>query len=166
MNTMKEIRVEKVTINIGCGEAGEKLERAKKLLNSLTGMSVLETKTSRRTTFGIPKGRSIGCKVTLRGEKAIIFLKKALNAIDNKIKKSSFDKNGNFSFGIKEHLDLSGTKYDPDIGIFGMDVCVTLSRRGYRVSRKRLGSKIGHKHVIKPEEAIEWVTKNLGVIII
>ncbi len=166
MNPMRKIRIEKVTINIGCGEAGEKLEKAKKLLENLTNRKVVITKTHRRTTFGTAKGRPIGCKVTLRGKEAEEFLKKAFDAIDNKLQKTVFDAQGNFSFGIKEHIDIPGVRYDPEIGIFGMDVCVTLERPGFRVKRKKLSSKIGKKHLIKPEEAIEWVSKIYGVEII
>lgn len=166
MNPMREIRIEKVTINIGCGEAGEKLDRAKKLLESLTGKKIVITKTHKRTTFGVAKARPIGCKITLRKKDAEDFLKKALDAIDFKISKNSFDKQGSFSFGIKEHINLPEIRYDPDIGIYGMDVCVTLERRGFRVKRKRLATKIGKKHLIKPEEAMEFVKNNFGVEVI
>jgi large subunit ribosomal protein L5 len=93
-------------------------------------------------------------------------LKKTFEAIDNKISKNVFDAQGNFSFGIKEHIDIPGVKYDPEIGILGMDVCITLERPGFRVKRKKLSTKIGKKHFIKPEEAIEWVSKNFGVEVI
>jgi large subunit ribosomal protein L5 len=166
MNPMKNIRIEKITINIGCGESGERIERAKKLLEDLTNKKVLITKTHRRTTFGMAKGRPIGCKVTLRGKDAKEFLERALDAIDKKLSKNVFDSSGNFSFGIKEHIDIPGIRYDPDIGILGMDVSVTLERPGFRVKRKRFSSRVGKKHLIKPEEAIEWVTKNYGVQII
>ncbi len=163
MNAMREIRIQKVTVNIGCGEPGEKLEKAGKLIGQLTGKKVVQTATRDRTTFGTPKGRKIGCKTTLRGEDAAAFLKRALDTVEKKISKKSFDKQGNFSFGIKEHIDMPGVRYDPDIGIYGMDVCVTLERRGYRVARKKISSKIGANHVIKPEEAREWLQKTFGV---
>jgi len=166
MNPMRKIRIEKITINIGCGEAGENLEKAKTLLENLTNKKIVITKTHKRTTFGTAGGRPIGCKVTLRGNDAEEFLKKAFDAIDNKLSKVVFDVQGNFSFGIKEHIDISGVRYDPEIGIFGMDVCVTLERPGFRIKRKKLSSKIGKKHLIKPEEAMEWVAKNYGVEII
>jgi len=163
MNNMRDIRVAKVTVNIGCGETGDKLEKAKKLLAQLTGKKIVPTHTARRTTFGSPKGRAIGCKVTLRNKDAIEFLKRTLEGVENKIKERSFDKQGNFSFGIKDHIDLPDVKYDPDIGIYGMDICVTLERRGYRVARKKTSTKIGKKHVITPDEARQWVVKTFGV---
>lgn len=162
-NIMREIRIEKVVLNIGCGEAGEKLEKAKNLLHSLTEKKILITKTSKRTTFGTPKHRPIGCKVTMRGEQAVEFLKRALDSIDFKIPKGSFDAQGNFSFGIKEHINVPGVRYDPNIGIFGMDVCVRLERRGYRVLKKSRPGKISKKHRIKPEEASEWMVKNFNI---
>jgi large subunit ribosomal protein L5 len=166
MNNMRNIKIEKITINIGCGEAGEKLDKAKKLLENLTNKKIVITKTNKRTTFGSPKGSDIGCKVTLRGNDAKEFLKRAMDAIDKKLSKNVFDKQGNFSFGIKEHIDIPGIKYDPEIGILGMDVCVSLERPGFRVKRKKISSKIGKKHLITPEETGEWVAKTYGVEII
>jgi large subunit ribosomal protein L5 len=155
--------VAKVTINIGCGEAGEKLERAKKLLEKLTGRKVVVTTTHGRTTFGMAKGRPIGIKITLRGKPAIDFVNKALESRDMKIPVRCFDKQGNFAFGVKEHIDLPGIRYDPDIGIFGMDVCVTLERPGFGVSRARIPHKIGKEHRITATEASDWAVANLGV---
>jgi len=163
MNPMQNIRIEKITLNIGCGEVGEKLDKAKKLLEVLTAKKVVITSTHKRTTFGTAKGRPIGCKVTLRGKNAEEFFKKALDAVDFKLSKSVFDKQGSFSFGIKEHISIPGVRYDPDIGIFGMDVCVSLERPGFRVKRKKIWKKIGKKHLIKPEEAMDWVVKNYKV---
>ncbi len=162
-NPMRRIRIEKVTMNIGCGEAGEKLEKAKKLLEKITGKKVVITRTHKRTTFGMAKGRDIGCKVTLRGKNAAEFLKKALDAVDNKISSKQFDRQGNFSFGLKEYIDLPGSKYDPDIGMYGMDIAVTLERPGFRVKRRRLPAKIGKGHLIAKEDAQNWVLKNFAV---
>ncbi|MBU5557823.1 MAG: 50S ribosomal protein L5 [Candidatus Aenigmatarchaeota archaeon] len=162
-NPNRKIRIAKVTINIGCGESGEKLERAKKLLETLTKRKVAITTTHGRTTFGMAKGRPIGVKVTLRGAAALDFLKKALSSRDFKLPSKCFDKQGNFAFGVREHIDMPGVRYDPDIGIFGMDVCVTLERPGFSVSRKSIRHVIGKNHRIKSEDAIDWVSKNLGV---
>lgn len=166
MNPMKKIRIDKVTINIGCGDDREKLERARTLLERLTSKKIVITSTRKRTTFGMAKGRPIGCKITLRKNDAKEFLVKAFDAIDKKISKKAFDAQGNFSFGIKEHIDIPGVKYDPEIGIIGMDISVTLERPGFRVKRKKIASKIGKKHLIKPEESMEWVNKNYGVQIV
>ncbi len=164
MNTMREIRIAKVTVNIGIGEPGDKLTKAHQLLQTLTGKKAVLTKTTKRTTFGTPKGREIGTKVTLRGEDAATFLKKALAAKENKVKASSIS-DGNFSLGIKEHIEIPGSKYDPKLGIFGMDVCVTLERPGYSVSRRKLAKPIGKAHRITKEETLGFVKQQLGAVI-
>lgn len=162
MNPMREIRIEKVTLNMGCADDKTKLEKATKLLEKISGQKSITTRTHKRTTFGMAKGRPIGVKVTLRKEKAEKFLKEVLEAIDNKLKKQQIS-DGNFSIGIKEYIDLP-VKYDPDIGILGLDVCVTLERPGFRVKRRRIGkSKIGKKHRITKEEMIEWLKNQFGV---
>jgi large subunit ribosomal protein L5 len=166
MNPMQNIRIEKITLNIGCGESGEKLDKAKKLLEVLTNKKIVITKTHKRTTFGMAKGRPIGCKVTLRGKDAEEFLKKALDTVDFKLSKNVFDRQGSFSFGVKEHISIPGVKYDPDIGILGMDVCVSLERPGFRIKRKKISHKIGKKHLIKPDEAMNWIIKNYKVEVI
>lgn len=164
-NPMKEIRIEKVVINIGCGEAGEKLDKAKKMLEALVqGHKIVTTHTHDRTTFGMAKGRPIGMMVTLRGNDATEFLKRALESADGKLPERCFDKQGNFSFGVKEHISMPGVKYDPEIGVWGMDVCVRLERRGYRVMKKRNPTSVSRTHRIKPEEAREFMVKNFNVI--
>jgi len=161
---MRQIRVEKVVLNIGVGEAGERLEKAKKVLETVSnGRKVIVTKAHNRTTFGAAKGRPLGVAVTLRGKEALEFLKKAFEAIDKKLPARVFDRQGDFSFGVKEHIGLPGTKYDPEIGIWGMDVAVRLARRGYRVSKKRISHRVGMSHRITPEEAREWTVRNLDV---
>ena len=163
MNKMKEIRLEKVTINMGCGEAGPKLEKAKKLLSMLTGKKIVVTKTHKRTTFGGAKKRPIGVKITLRGSDAKAFLDKALKSVEGGLKASQFDVSGNISFGIREYINMPGIKYDPEIGIMGMDVCVTLERAGYRVKRRMIRpSPVGRTHKITREESMEWLKKEFG----
>lgn len=166
MNPMREIRLEKVTLNIGAGESGPKLDKSKKMLEKITKRKICITKTRTRTTFNMPKKRPIGAKVTLRGKAAAEILEKMLKSVDNKIKMSSFDNAGNFSFGIKEYINIPGIKYDPEIGILGMDVCVTLSRPGYRIKNRKIRQKrVGKKHRIKKEEAIDWVRNKLKVVV-
>lgn len=158
----KKIFVEKVVINIGCGGDREKINRALELLSRITGKKPVITKARKRSKFGIAKGRPVGVKVTLRKKDAIDFLKKALKAVDNKIKSSSFDDWGNVGFGISEYIYLPDVKYDPDIGILGMDVCVSLRRPGAYLKNGRLS----RKQRVKKEEAIEFMKKEFGVEIV
>jgi large subunit ribosomal protein L5 len=163
-NPMKEIHVSKVVINIGVGKSGDPVEKAKNALSELTGKtpSVRGAKKSVRD-FGIHKGEPIGAMVTLRRTDATNFLRRIMESKRNVIKNSSFDNNGNISFGIHEHIDIPGTKYNPDIGIFGMDVCAALTRPGYRISKRRNPSKIGKNHKITKDESIEFFKAQFGV---
>ncbi|MBI4399836.1 50S ribosomal protein L5 [Candidatus Micrarchaeota archaeon] len=164
-NKMKEISIEKITVNIGVGEAGQKLENARILLERLTNRKVVTTKAKiRNPVFKIKKGDPIGAKVTLRKQDAREFLKKALDAVDSKISERYFDKLGNFSFGVPEYIDFPGAKYDPKIGIIGFDVCVTLKRKGFRIKkRRRAKAKVGKKHLLSRDEAIQFVKNNFKI---
>ncbi len=165
-NKMREIRLEKVTINIGVGEPGEKLEKAYTLLERITGMKPVKTKAKKRLPeFHIRPGLEIGVKVDLRGKKAEELLNKLLDAVERKIKESSFA-DGYFSFGIKEYIYIPGVKYDPRLGIFGMDVCVTLERPGFRVKRRTYRrSKVGKKHMITKEDTIKFAKEKFNVVV-
>lgn len=161
-------KIDKVVVNISVGKSGEPLEKATKVLKEITGQNPSKRKAKKTIRdFGIRKGEPIACIVTLRKEKALDFLKKVLPIIDSKLSKECFDEHGNFSFGIKEHIEIPGVKYDPDIGIFGMDICVSVSRPGYRVkNRRRKETSIGLKHVLAPEESMMFVKGALGVEIV
>jgi len=164
-NPMLKPKIDKVVVNIGVGKSGEPLEKAIKVLRELTGQEPGKRKAKQSIRdFGIRKGEPIACIVTLRKQNALDFLNKVLPVVDKKISRKSFDKNGSFSFGIKEHIEIQGVKYDPDIGIFGMDVCVSIIRPGYRVkNRRRKWTKLGSKHVLTPEESITFAKDELGV---
>ncbi|UCE39507.1 MAG: 50S ribosomal protein L5 [Thermoplasmata archaeon] len=165
---MRDIQIDKVVVNIGVGEAGEKLIKAEKVLELITGRKPIRT-LSRTTNkdLGIRKGMPIGCKVTLRGEDTLKFLTEAFWVKDNKIADYSFDPEGNFSFGVADYTDFKEQKYDPDIGIFGLDICVTLKRPGLRVKkRKRTRSKIPMSHKITPEESKRFVKAKLNVEVV
>ena len=167
-NVNRRIRISKVVVNSSIGEAAARLEKASKILEELTGQkpSLRRAKKTIRG-FGIHRGEPIAVMVTLRGKKAIEFLKSALAAVGNKIKESSFDEYGNFSFGIKEHLDIPGTKYNPEVGIIGMDIIVNFDRPGRRVELRRIKrSKMGRKHRVTKEEAIEFIRREFNVEII
>ncbi|MCJ7763064.1 50S ribosomal protein L5 [Candidatus Bathyarchaeota archaeon] len=165
---MLKPRIEKVVVNLCVGKSGEPLEKASKVLKELTNQTPVKKKAKKTIRdFGVRQGEPIACVVTLRKQKAIDFLKKVLPVVDNKISRSSFDRQGNFAFGIKEHIEIAGVKYDPDTGIFGMDVCVSMSRPGYRVKNRRKGkAPLGSKHVLTPEEAVVFVKQTLGVEIV
>jgi large subunit ribosomal protein L5 len=165
---MLKPRIEKVVVNLSVGKSGEPLEKAARVLKELTGQAPCRRKAKQSIRdFGIRKGESIACIVTLRKQKATDFLNKVLPVIDKKIPEKSFDRNGNFSFGIKEHIEIQGVKYDPEVGIFGMDVCVSMIRPGYRVkNRRREKAKIGSNHILSPGESIVFAKDSFGVEII
>lgn len=164
-NPMRTIKLAKVTVHIGVGKSGEELEKARKVLADITGQKPC-TKQAKRTLkdFNIREGEPISCLTTLRGEQASAFLKRGLEAVSNSLKASSFDENGNFAFGVKEHIEIPGTKYVPELGIFGMDIIGTLERPGFRVKRRRIRpAPVGKSHRISKDDAIKFVTENFAV---
>lgn len=164
-NPMRRIRIEKLTLNMGCGKDEEKLKKAMKLMERISGAKVVKTITTKRIpSWGVRPGLPLGCKVTLRGEKAKRLLVGLLAARGNKLKESCFDDYGNVSFGLEEYINIPGMKYDPSIGMLGLDVCVTLERPGYRIKRRRVRpGKISKGHRIKREEAIAFMQSEFGV---
>jgi len=165
---MTEPRVEKVVVNIGVGEAGEKLVKAEKVLEMVTHQKPLRTisKTTNKD-LGIRWGMPIGCKVTIRKKAAEEFLKTAFWVKENKITSYSFDPQGNFSFGISDYTDFPGQKYNPEIGIFGMDISVVLARPGRRVSeRSRASRRIPHSHRLTRQDALDWVKRKYAVEVV
>jgi len=111
--------------------------------------------------WGIRKGEPIATVVTLRRDDAGQFLTRALDAVSNKVNDSCFDDYGNFSFGIKEHIEIPGTRYVPELGIFGATVHVTLERPGYRLRRRSIRpAKIGKHHYVSKKEAIQFIQDN------
>ncbi len=167
-NNMRNIRIEKMTINIGAGEAGPKLEKSQKLIETLFEHKAVKTKTKKRIpSWGVRPGLTIGVKTTLRGKNADKYLKRLLKAVGNKLKESNFDNNGNVNFSIKEYIDIPDVKYMPDVGIIGFNVCITLERPGYRVKKRaRKKSRIGRNHLITKKEAIDFMKKEYGVEIL
>lgn len=168
MHPMRRVKIEKVVLNIGVGEGGEKLAKAESVLKGVAGQKPVRTlakKTDRE--FGIRRGGAIGCKVTLRGEMARTTLKRLFEAVDRKIERSAFDDSGTFSFGIKEHIDIPGMTYDPKIGIFGMDVCVSLCRPGYRIKYRRVQPRsVPPSHRVRAEEAMDFISREFGVQVV
>ena len=161
MNQLRQISVEKVTLNIGAGKDQAKLEKGMKLIYNITGREPVKTFTKKRIQEGgLRPGLAIGCKLTLRKDLALELLKKFLEAKDYTLKESNLDNEGNISFGIREYIDIPGVKYDPDIGIMGFQVCVTLKRKGFRVKRRILKRReIPKKNRITKEEAIDFMKR-------
>ncbi|MEM1550325.1 MAG: 50S ribosomal protein L5 [Candidatus Bathyarchaeia archaeon] len=164
-NPMLKPRIEKVVVNCCVGKSGEPLEKAMKIIEEITGQKPCYRRAKKTIRdFGIRRKEPIACVVTLRGERAIEFLKRALEAVGNKIPASSFDNFGNFTFGIEEHIDIPGTKYSPELGIIGMDICVSLARPGYRVKyRRRARSKVAKNHRLTAEEAMAFMVDEFGI---
>ena len=161
-------RIDKVVVNLNVGKSGEPLEKANTVLKEITGQTPVKRKAKKTIRdFGIREGESIAVVVTLRKQQAIDFLKKVLPVVDNKVARRAFDVRGNFAFGLKEHIEIPGVKYDPEIGIFGMDICVSVNRPGQRIKiRKRQSKPVGPKHLLTPEESIVFIKQTLGVEIV
>jgi len=141
-NPNRAIRVIKIVVNAGVGESGENRTKAEKVLQMITRQKPVATRShSTNRDFGIRKGQEIGAKVTLRGPAAVDFLGRAFEARDRQLDVDSIDRNGNFSFGIADYTDFTGMKYDPQIGIHGMDIAVELGRMGYRVRARKFCSR-------------------------
>ncbi|MDD1768408.1 MAG: 50S ribosomal protein L5 [Methanomassiliicoccales archaeon] len=167
-DAMRRPRIEKVVVNIGVGDAGERLTKAQKVLELLTKQKpVVTTAKITNRDLGVRTGMPIGCKVTLRGEDAEDFLKRALWIRENRVAVYSFDQRGNLSFGITDYTDFEGMKYDPEVGIFGMDVSVSITRPGYRIARRRIMKrKVPRDHVMSKEEAINFMKEKFDVEVV
>ncbi len=166
-NPMRRVRVSKVVVNIGLGKSGEAIERGKKVLQQVTGQAPAQTRAKRSVRdFGIHKGEPIGVVVTVRGEQTSALIEKLLMAREKKIQESSFDSRGSVSFGIKEHIEIPGIRYDPAVGILGMNVSVLLERPGFRVARRnRRTSRVGKGHLVSKDEAIQFFKERFGAVV-
>jgi len=158
-NVMKEIKLEKVVLNMGLGKSGEAVEIAKKALGQISGKKVNERPARKaHRDWGVRKGEPIGAAVTIRSNEGKELLKRLFEAKGNRINGHSFDNMGNLSFGILEHIDIPGIKYDP------LDITVRLTRPGFSIStRSKHKASVGKHHRITPDEAKEYLTKEFGV---
>jgi len=139
------------------GESGDKLIRAGKVLSQLTSQNGVHGK-ARLTvrTFSIRRNEEISVYTTVRGPKARQILDLALKVKEYELNAKNFSDTGCFGFGIDEHIDL-GIKYDPNVGIYGMDLFVQLIRPGYRVANRRQKvGRIGVPHRVSKDDAIKW----------
>ncbi|MGA1974286.1 MAG: 50S ribosomal protein L5 [Conexivisphaerales archaeon] len=155
----------KIVLNIAPGKSGEMVERASKVLETLTEQKPSQRKAKKTVRdFGIHLGEPIAVVVTVRKDKATDVLRNLLQAKSNVVNESSFDDLGNMAFGIKEHIDIPGVRYDPTVGIFGMDVCVSLEKQGLRVGRRRRAqARPGRRQRVTKKEAISFFKTTFGV---
>jgi large subunit ribosomal protein L5 len=168
VNPMTQPRIAKVTVNIGVGDGGEKLEKAEKILAMLSGGKPVRTlgKENNRE-LGVRPGAPIGCKVTLRGAMADDFVRRALYSRKNKVYEYSFDNQGNLQFGVSDYTNFEGQRYDPELGVFGMDVCITMEKAGHRIKHRRLLSrKVPDHHRVTREEAKAFLSQKFAIEVI
>ncbi|WP_458205786.1 50S ribosomal protein L5 [Haladaptatus sp. NG-SE-30] len=160
---MREPKVEKVVVHMGVGEGGRELANAEDILEDVTEQQSVRTLAkSTMPDFGIRQGDPIGAKVTLRGEEAHEFLETALPLAS--LSTAQFDETGNFSFGVEEHTEFPSQEYDPNVGIYGLDVTVNLVRPGYRVTKRdKVTRQIPSNHRLTAEDAVAFLEANFDV---
>jgi len=158
INPMRKIEIEKIVLSIG--GTGEELEKGFRLLKILTGRTPAKMQSRKRIpSLGVRPKLEVGVVVTIRKNPEET-LRKMLSALDNTLKKSQISEN-NFSFGIKEYIEIPGTEYQRDIGIRGLDVTVTFKRAGKRVKLKKIKKgKIPKRQAITREEIIKFMEEN------
>ena len=157
---MREPRIEKVVVHMGVGEGGRELANAEEILGEIAGQQPVRT-TARETIgeFGVREGEPVGTKVTLRDDAAREFLETALPLAE--LRRRQFDETGNFSFGVEEHTEFPSQEYDPNVGIYGLDVTVNLVRPGYRVKKRDKASRsIPSSHELTVDDALAFVESN------
>jgi len=164
---MKNLKLEKVTLNCGTGTDPARLEKGYKMLSMLSGKKPIRIRSEKRIpAFGVRPGLQIGCKVTVRKKDAAILLKRLLEAIGNKLKEKQICPS-HFEFGIKEYIEIPGSVYSRDIGIMGLEVCATLRRAGKRIEERKINrSKIPKRHKITKEETINFIKENFKTEVI
>ena len=138
-NVMEVPKLEKIVVNIGCGDAttnSKLLEAALKDLETITGQKPVATKAKKSIAgFKLREGQAIGCKVTLRGENMYNFLDKLISitlprVIDFRgISNKAFDGRGNYTLGLTEQLIFPEIEYDNVVKVRGMDIVFVTSAK-------------------------------------
>jgi len=149
-NHMREIKLEKVILNIG--GVAEKLDKGVILLEAISGKKAVRVKAVKRIpTWSVRPGLEVGAKVTLRGKDALEIIKKLLPAIDNTLKEKQIQDNC-FSFGIHEYIEIPGVEYIREVGIMGFEVTVVFSRAGKSVEKKKIKRGKARRLIVTREE--------------
>lgn len=164
-NVMRTIRIEKLTLNIGTGKEKSTQERGVKLIKHLTGKDPVLTITNKRIpNWGLRPGLPIGCKLTIRDDSYNNLISKFIEAKNFSLPESCFDNYGNISFGIHEYVDIAGVEYNPEIGMMGFQITITLERPGFRIKRRKIHqSPIPKKHRISREDAMQFMKEQFKV---
>ncbi len=90
-----------------------------------------------------------------------------MKAKDDVLLLKNWDDDGNFAFGIAEHINIPDVKYDPQLGVQGMNITVCVERPGFRVKRrKRRKAKVPYRHRLTPEESMVFVKTKFGIEIL
>jgi large subunit ribosomal protein L5 len=147
-SVMQVPRIEKITLNMGVGEAlADKkiLENAVKDLEAISGQKALITKARKSVAgFKVREGYPIGCKVTLRGERMWEFLERLVTIAMPRIRdfrgvsSKSFDGRGNYSMGVREQIIFPEIDYDKVDRVRGMDITITTSAKNDEEARALL----------------------------
>ena len=138
-NVMEVPKLEKIVVNIGCGDAttnSKLLEAAMKDLEIITGQKPVATKAKKSIAgFKLREGQAIGCKVTLRGENMYNFLDKLISITLPRVRdfrgisNKAFDGRGNYTLGLTEQLIFPEIEYDDVVKVRGMDIVFVTSAK-------------------------------------
>lgn len=164
MNPMREIKLEKVILNIGGVE--DKLEKGVILLEKIAGKKAVKVKATKRIpTWKVRPGLEVGTKVTLRGKEAEAMVRKLLPAIDNTLKEKQIQPNC-FSFGIHEYIEIPGVEYIREVGIMGFEVTVVFTRAGKSVEKKKVKRGKAKRIIITKEEIEKYLETKFNTTIV
>ncbi len=138
-NIMEVPKLEKVTLNMGLGEAVQNpkiVESAGRELSLIAGQKAVVTRAKRSiSTFKLREGMPIGCRVTLRGDRMYDFLAKLVHIALPRVRDfrgvsfKAFDGRGNYSLGIKEHIIFPEIEYDKIDKIKGLNIAITTTAK-------------------------------------
>ena len=138
-NVMEVPKLEKIVVNIGCGDAttnSKLLEAAMRDLEAITGQKPVATKAKKSIAgFKLREGQAIGCKVTLRGENMYNLLDKLISITLPRVRdfrgisNKAFDGRGNYTLGLTEQLIFPEIEYDDVVKVRGMDIVFVTSAK-------------------------------------